>query len=81
MLSGDEALKKVTNLSGGESARLLFAKIMLEKGNILILDEPTNHMDLEGVSALANALKNFEGTVIFVTVSYTHLTLPTSDLV
>ena len=66
LLSGDEALKQVTALSGGESARLLFARIMLEKRNILILDEPTNHMDLEGVAALGDALKAFEGTVLVV---------------
>jgi len=53
-------------LSGGESARLLFARIMLEKRNVLILDEPTNHMDLEGVAALGDALKAFEGTVLVV---------------
>ncbi len=53
-------------MSGGESARLLFARIMLEKRNILILDEPTNHMDLEGVAALGDALKAFEGTVLVV---------------
>ena len=66
LLSGDEALKQVTALSGGESARLLFARIMLEKRNVLILDEPTNHMDLEGVAALGDALKAFEGTVLVV---------------
>jgi len=66
LLSGDEALKQVTALSGGESARLLFARIMLEKRNVLIFDEPTNHMDLEGVAALGDALKAFEGTVLVV---------------
>ena len=66
LLSGDEALKPVFALSGGESARLLFARIMLEKRNVLILDEPTNHMDLEGVAALGDALKAFEGTVMVV---------------
>ena len=66
LLSGDEALKPVLALSGGESARLLFARIMLEKRNVLILDEPTNHMDLEGVAALGDALKAFEGTVMVV---------------
>jgi len=66
LLSGDEALKPVLALSGGESARLLFARIMLEKRNVLVLDEPTNHMDLEGVAALGDALKAFEGTVMVV---------------
>ena len=66
LFSGDEALKQVSALSGGESARLLFARIMLEKRNILILDEPTNHMDLEGVAALGDAIQAFEGTVLVV---------------
>ena len=66
LLSGEEALKQVGALSGGEAARLLFAKIMLEKRNVLVLDEPTNHLDLEGVEALANALNAYPGTVIVV---------------
>jgi len=66
LLSGDEALKQVSALSGGESARLLFARIMLERKNVLILDEPTNHMDLEGVAALGDALRAFDGTVLVV---------------
>ena len=95
LISGEEALKQVSTLSGGESARLLFARIMLEKNNVLILDEPTNHMDLEGVEALGDALNKFDGTVVLVShyrhfvekvadhipVSYTHLTLPTILLV
>jgi len=66
LFTGDEVKKSVNALSGGESARLLFARMMLEKGNVLVLDEPTNHMDLEGVDALADALQKFEGTVIVV---------------
>ena len=66
LLSGDEALKQVSALSGGESARLLFARIMLERKNVLILDEPTNHMDLEGVAALGDALRAYDGTVLVV---------------
>ncbi|HCV85162.1 MAG TPA: ABC-F family ATPase, partial [Deltaproteobacteria bacterium] len=66
LFTGDDVKKSVTALSGGESARLLFARMMLEKGNVLVLDEPTNHMDLEGVEALADALQEFEGTVIVV---------------
>ncbi|MDJ0626130.1 MAG: ATP-binding cassette domain-containing protein [Candidatus Caenarcaniphilales bacterium] len=66
LFSGDDALKKVDSLSGGESARLLIAKLMLLKNNFLILDEPTNHLDIEAVSALSEGIKNFPGTVIFV---------------
>jgi len=66
LLTQDQADKLVDVLSGGEAARLLFAKIMLEQGNVLVLDEPTNHLDLESRTALANSLKSFEGTIIFV---------------
>jgi ATPase subunit of ABC transporter with duplicated ATPase domains len=66
LFSGDEAMKKTHNLSGGESARLLIAKLMLQQHNVLALDEPTNHLDLEAVGALATALETFPGTVIFV---------------
>jgi ATPase subunit of ABC transporter with duplicated ATPase domains len=66
LLTQDQADKLVDVLSGGEAARLLFAKIMLEQGNVLVLDEPTNHIDLESRTALANSLKSFEGTIIFV---------------
>jgi ATPase subunit of ABC transporter with duplicated ATPase domains len=67
LFSGDEALKNTDVLSGGETARLLFAKLMLLKQNVLIFDEPTNHLDLESISALRDAIRQFEGTVIFVT--------------
>ena len=66
LLTKDQADKSVDVLSGGEAARLLFAKIILEKPNVIVLDEPTNHLDLETRIALAEALKAFEGTVIFV---------------
>lgn len=62
----DAVEKDILSLSGGESARLLLAKTMLESPNLLILDEPTNHMDLETIEALANALKSYTGTVVFV---------------
>ncbi|MBF0352158.1 MAG: ATP-binding cassette domain-containing protein [SAR324 cluster bacterium] len=66
LFSGDDAIKSIQALSGGEAARLLFAKMMLEKSNVLILDEPTNHMDLEGVEALEDALVEYPGTLLFV---------------
>ncbi len=78
LISGEEALKQVSTLSGGESARLLFARIMLEKNNVLILDEPTNHMDLEGVEALGDALNIFNGTVVFVS-HYRHFVEKVAD--
>lgn len=62
----DEVDKDIMSLSGGESARLLLAKVILEAPNVLILDEPTNHMDLETIEVLAKALKEYTGTLIFV---------------
>lgn len=67
LFTGDESLKPVSALSGGENARLLLAKLMLEQHPVLIFDEPTNHLDLESVNALAEGLSSFEGTVILVT--------------
>ena len=66
LLGGDDAQKRVTDLSGGESARLLLASLMLRRPNLLLLDEPTNHLDLEGREELMRALHAFEGTVLFV---------------
>lgn len=62
----DDVEKDILTLSGGEAARLLLAKVMLESPNLIVLDEPTNHMDIETIDALANALATFTGTVIFV---------------
>lgn len=62
----DDVKKNILSLSGGEAARLLLAYLILETGNVLVLDEPTNHLDIETVEALAESLKNFPGTVIFV---------------
>ena len=66
LFSGEEALKKVNVLSGGEKARCMFARAMLEAGNLVLLDEPTNHLDLESITALNNGLKRTVSEVIFV---------------
>jgi len=66
LFSGEEGLKKTEVLSGGETARLILAKLMLEKHPVLIFDEPTNHLDLESVNALGEGLSQFEGTVFLV---------------
>jgi ABC-type multidrug transport system ATPase subunit len=66
LFSGDEAHKPVGKLSGGEAARLVFARLAVEKPNVLVLDEPTNHLDLEAIESLVEGLKAFDGTVILV---------------
>jgi ATPase subunit of ABC transporter with duplicated ATPase domains len=66
LFTGDDADKRIRDLSGGEAARLLLAALMLRKPNVLLLDEPTNHLDLEGREALLRALQEFKGTVLFV---------------
>ncbi|MDY7094243.1 MAG: ABC-F family ATP-binding cassette domain-containing protein [Acidobacteriota bacterium] len=66
LFSGDEAKKSVSSLSGGEAARLIFCRLSVEKPNVLILDEPTNHLDLEAIDALVKGLKEYDGTLLFV---------------
>ncbi|HYO16315.1 MAG TPA: ATP-binding cassette domain-containing protein [Thermoanaerobaculia bacterium] len=66
LFSGDDVKKPVGNLSGGEAARLVFCKLSVTKPNVLILDEPTNHLDLEAIEALVEGLKEYDGTLIFV---------------
>jgi len=66
LLYAEDMEKRVSMLSGGERAKLAFAVLMMEKGNFLILDEPTNHLDLVAREALEEALREYEGTVLFV---------------
>jgi ATPase subunit of ABC transporter with duplicated ATPase domains len=65
LFSGDDVFKQVKSLSGGETARLILASLMLLDPNVLVFDEPNNHLDLEAVSALAWGLEEFKGTVVF----------------
>jgi len=67
LFSGEESLKEVNVLSGGEKVRCMLAKIMLESGNFLILDEPTNHLDLESITSLNKGMTNFKGAMLFAT--------------
>jgi ATPase subunit of ABC transporter with duplicated ATPase domains len=66
LFSGDDVAKRVGTLSGGEAARLVFCLLSVQRPNVLVLDEPTNHLDLEAIGALVQALRAFEGTLVFV---------------
>jgi ATPase subunit of ABC transporter with duplicated ATPase domains len=66
LFSADDIEKDVKVCSGGEKNRLLFGKLMMQEINVIVMDEPTNHMDMEAIEALNTALKNFDGTLIFV---------------
>ncbi len=70
LFSGDEALKPVNILSGGEKMRCMFSKMMLSSANVLILDEPTNHLDLESITAVNNGLIAFKGSMLFSSHDY-----------
>jgi ATPase subunit of ABC transporter with duplicated ATPase domains len=66
LFSGDDVAKPLRVLSGGERGRMLFGKLMLSRPNVLLMDEPTNHMDMESIESLNLALERYEGTLIFV---------------
>ncbi len=66
LFSGDDGKKRLSALSGGEAARLVFSKLAIERPNVLVLDEPTNHLDLESIEALVEGLRAFPGTLLLV---------------
>ena len=67
LFSGEETLKKANVLSGGEKARCMLSRMMLKEANVLLFDGPTNHLDLESITALNDALVKFPGTLMLVT--------------
>ena len=67
LFSGEEALKNSNVLSGGEKVRCMLSKMMMERANVLLLEEPTNHLDLESITAFNNSLNNYKGTILFST--------------
>jgi ATPase subunit of ABC transporter with duplicated ATPase domains len=66
LFSGEDFKKSVKVLSGGEKGRMMFGKLMLAKTNVLLMDEPTNHMDMESIDSLNTALDKYNGTLFFV---------------
>jgi len=71
LFTGEESLKPVNVLSGGERVRCMLSRMMLAQPNILILDEPTNHLDLESITALNKGLEKFKGTILFSSHDHT----------
>ena len=65
LFSGEDGVKKVAVLSGGEKVRCLLSKMMISGANVLLLDEPTNHLDMESITALNNGLIKFPGVLLF----------------
>ena len=70
LFSGDAVLKPVNVLSGGEKVRCMLSRMMLFGSNVLILDQPTNHLDLESITAVNNGLSDFKGNVLFCSHDY-----------
>jgi len=67
LFSGDDVYKQVRVLSGGEKVRCMLSKMMLSGSNVLMLDQPTNHLDMESIAALNNGLESFDGNILFAT--------------
>jgi ATPase subunit of ABC transporter with duplicated ATPase domains len=65
LFSGEEVLKFINVLSGGEKVRCMLSRMMLLEGNVLTFDSPTNHLDLESIQALNNSMTDFKGTILF----------------
>ena len=70
LFSGDEVYKDSSVLSGGEKVRMMFSKMMIEPANMIILDQPTNHLDLESIESVNNGLINFKGNVMFTSLDH-----------
>ena len=81
LFKGDDILKKVSVLSGGEKARLCLAGLLLSKSDVLLLDEPTNHLDFETAESLGKALKTFHGTIIFISHDRTFVNMLATEIV
>ena len=67
LLSGDDAFKKISELSGGQRSRIILARLVVQSDNVLMLDEPTNHLDVPSTEIIQDVLRRFDGTVLFIT--------------
>lgn len=81
LFSGDEVNKPVNVLSGGEKVRVMLSKLMLLKSNVLVLDDPTNHLDLESISSLNDGLKNFKESIIFASHDHEFIQTLTNHII
>jgi ATPase subunit of ABC transporter with duplicated ATPase domains len=81
LFSGDEVYKKCTVLSGGEKVRCMIAKMMLHKANTLILDHPTNHLDMESIQAFNNNLKNYPGQILMASHDHEFINTVTNRII
>ena len=70
LFSGDEALKNVSVLSGGEKARCMFSRMMIKEANVLVLDQPTNHLDLESITSVNNGLTSYKSNILFTSFDH-----------
>ncbi len=70
LFSGDAPYKQVSVLSGGEKVRCMFSRMMLKGANVLLLDQPTDHLDLESITAVNNGLNDFKSIVLFTSHDY-----------
>ena len=70
LFSGDEALKKANVLSGGEKVRMMFSKMMVTPANVLVFDQPTNHLDLESIESVNNGLITFKSNILFTSLDH-----------
>lgn len=81
LFSGDESLKEVRVLSGGEKMRCMFSKLMMSKANTLLIDQPTNHLDLESIQSVTKGLQNFKGSILIVSHDHTLLSSVTNKVI
>ncbi len=81
LFSGEESLKKINVLSGGEKVRCMLSKVMLEKGNVLLMDEPTNHLDIEAITALNEGLARYASPLVISTFDQEIITTISNRLI